>query len=59
LHSCGQDQRSALVTQTLLVAVRLHALATLVIIDFGFPLLFEGSHNQKFLGSASVPDVPG
>lgn len=29
------------------MAVSLHALTSLVIVDFGFPLLFKGSHNQK------------
>ena len=28
------------------MAVSLHALATLVLVDFGLPLLFEGSHSK-------------
>ena len=31
------------------MAVSLHAFATLVLVDFGLPLLFEGSHSKNSL----------
>ena len=37
-----------LVTQTLLVPVELHALAALVLGNFGFTFLFNGSHRAVF-----------
>ena len=37
-----------LVTQTLLVAVRLRALASLVLVDLAFSSLFEGTHKSAF-----------
>jgi hypothetical protein len=30
------------------MAVSLHALTSLVLVDLGLPFLFKGSHNQKF-----------
>jgi hypothetical protein len=39
-HSCG----SGLVAETLLVAVLLHALFALVLIDLGFPAFLDGAH---------------
>ena len=43
-----QDQRLALVTQTLLMAVSLHTLTSLVLIDLGLPLFLKGSHIKEF-----------
>jgi len=40
------DACSALVTQTLLVPVGTHALATLVLVDFRFSSLLERSHDM-------------
>ena len=52
-----------LVAQTLLVAIRLHALATLVLIDFRFTAFLQGTHDtgvgllevNLLLGSLSEP----
>src|SRR5688572_15568276 len=46
-----RGERLRLVTQTLLVAILLHALAALVLGDFRLPALLQGSHR----GVSAVP----
>ena len=50
ISSIHDAKRSGLrlVAQTLLVAVRLRALASLVLIDLGFSSLLEGTHKMAF-----------
>lgn len=40
-----QVSNSGLVTQTLLVTILAHALAALMLVNFGFTSLLQGSHN--------------
>lgn len=43
-----------LIAEALLVAVRLHALAALVLTDFGLTTLLEVTHNIKLVGWCSA-----